>query len=437
MSVTVAPRLRKLLPLAAATALVFALPMTAVASSRIFVTDCTDGGAGSLRTAVTGAASGDLIDLTKLSCSTITLTRGAIKVTQGSLSFSGRGETIDGDEKDRVFLHTGTGTLKFTSLKIVHGKFESPTGPNGGCVSSQGSVVLSSATVADCQLNSSGTAYARGAGLFTAGGLSMTRSTISGNVATADTSSALGAGAYVVGDFSASYSTIENNSALPSSGTSSRSRGGGLRTHHAVDIQNSTIAKNYAQVAGGLYLGYAHPYTGTIANSTISGNVAGLSAGGVYAVLPLIVQNTTIAFNSATVLIGGIGTDQPITIEDSIISGNTVVDEEVDLGGRFDPVVDGSHNVIPVSDLSDPADTIRTCPRLGPLLFNGGPTRTHDLGAGSPAIGAGAFPLDATNDQRGGGFPRIVGAPDIGAVEMQGTPSSRIFASGLETVCDR
>ena len=434
---TSALHLRGLLPLAAATALAFSLPLTAVAAAKIFVTNCNDNGTGSLRAGVTGAASGDQIDLTKLGCSTITLSRGAIKVTQGSLYFAGRGQTIDGDEKDRVFLHTGTGTLKFTTLKIVHGKFESPTGPNGGCVSSQGSVVLSNATVAGCALNSSGTAYARGAGLFTAGGLSMTRSTISGNLATADTSSALGAGAYAVGDFSASYSTIENNMALPSSGISSRSRGGGVRTHHAVDIKNSTIANNYAQVAGGLYLGYAHPYTGTIANSTISGNVAGLSAGGVYSVLPLIVQNTTIAFNRATVLIGGIGTDQPITIEDSIISGNTVDDEEIDLGGRFDPVVDGSHNVIPVSDLSDPPDTIRTCPRLGPLQFNGGPTRTHDLGAGSPAIGTGAFPLDATNDQRGSGFPRIVGAPDIGAIEMQGTPSSRVFSSGFETVCDR
>jgi hypothetical protein len=429
--------LRGCLPLATAIALAFALPSAASASTRILVTVCTDGGAGSLRTAVGGAASGDVIDLTKLACSTITLTRGAIKIPQASLTFSGRGQTIDGDEKDRVFDHAGTGTLQFSSLKIVNGKFDSVTQPDGGCIHSAGSVVLSSATVADCSLNSSGTVYARGAGLFTAGSLTLTRSTISGNIATADTSSALGAGAYVTGDLVASYSTIENNSALPSSGSSSRSRGGGLRTHHAVDIRNSTIAKNYAQIAGGLYLGYAHPYTGTITNSTISSNAAGLSTGGIYSVLPLIVQNTTIAFNSATVLIGGIGTDQPLTIEDSIISGNTIGDEEVDLGGRFDPVIDGSHNVIPVSDLSVPSDTIRTCPRLGPLLFNGGPTRTHDLGAGSPAIDAGAFPLDVHTDQRGSGFPRAFNQPDIGAIEMQGAPGSRVFVGGFETVCDR
>jgi hypothetical protein len=426
----------KRLPLAAAMVLAFAWPLTATASSRILVTTCDDPGAGGLRAAVASASSGDSIDLTKLSCSKITLSKGAIKVTQSSLYFVGRGQTIDGDEKGRVFAHTGTGTLKFSLLKIANGKFESPTQPDGGCVYSGGSVVLSSATVADCRLNSSGTAYARGAGLFTTGGLTLTRSTISGNVATADTSSPLGGGAYVGGDLVASYSTIENNAAIPGGGITSRSRGGGLRTHRAVNIRNSTIAENYAQIGAGAYFGFATPNTGTIANSTISGNEAGLSAGGIYSVLPLIVQNTTIAFNRASVLIGGIGTNQTITIDDSIISGNTIGDEEDDLGGNFDYDVGGSHNVIPVSDLNEPADTIHTCPKLGPLAFNGGPTKTHDLGAGSPAIDAGLFPLDANNDQRGSGFPRVFNQPDIGAIEMQGAPSSRVFASEFETVCD-
>jgi hypothetical protein len=429
--------LRRRLPLAAATALAFTLPLAAVASTTILVTSCTDGGSGSLRTAVSGAASGDLIDLAKLSCSTITLSRGAIKVTQKSLYFIGAGQTIDGDEKDRVFAHTGTGTLKFSSLKIVNGKFESPTEPDGGCIYSKGSVVLSNATVADCRLNSSGTAYARGAGVFAAGTLTMVRGTISGNVATADTSSPLGAGAYVVGDLFANYSTIENNSALPGGGLNTRPRGGGLRTHRSVDIRNSTISGNYAQIGGGAYFGFAAAYTGKILNSTISSNVAGLSGGGIYSVLPLDIQSSTIAFNRASVLIGGLGTNQELTLQSTIISGNTAADEEVDLGGLLTDDVAGSHNVIPVSDLFEPDDTIRTCPKLGPLAANGGPTRTHDLGAGSPAIAHSLFPLDTPNDQRGSGFPRAFDAPDIGSVEMQGTPSSRVFASAFEAVCDR
>ena len=59
---------------------------------------------------------------------------------------------------------------------------------------------------------------------------------------------------------------------------------------------------------------------------------------------------------------------------------------------------------------------------LGPLAYNGGTTRTHALLAGSPAIDAGSNPLGLTTDQRGAGFPRVVGgASDMGAYES-GTP---------------
>jgi hypothetical protein len=60
-------------------------------------------------------------------------------------------------------------------------------------------------------------------------------------------------------------------------------------------------------------------------------------------------------------------------------------------------------------------------PRLGPLANNGGPTRTHALLAGSPAIDHGDSSVSGT-DQRG--RPRLKdgdgrGGPavDIGAVE--------------------
>ena len=63
-------------------------------------------------------------------------------------------------------------------------------------------------------------------------------------------------------------------------------------------------------------------------------------------------------------------------------------------------------------------------PMLGPLQNNGGPTDTHALLAGSPAINAGPNPVPdfPTNefDQRGDGFARVVGGVvDIGAFEVQ------------------
>jgi hypothetical protein len=62
---------------------------------------------------------------------------------------------------------------------------------------------------------------------------------------------------------------------------------------------------------------------------------------------------------------------------------------------------------------------------LGPLQNNGGPTLTHALLAGSPAIDAGdpSFTPPPFYDQRGPGFRRVVnGRIDIGSFEVQ-TPT--------------
>jgi hypothetical protein len=63
-------------------------------------------------------------------------------------------------------------------------------------------------------------------------------------------------------------------------------------------------------------------------------------------------------------------------------------------------------------------------PLLGPLDDNGGPTLTHALLSGSPAIDAGNNAYASDWDQRGPGYPRIVnGIIDIGAFEYQGDGS--------------
>ena len=58
--------------------------------------------------------------------------------------------------------------------------------------------------------------------------------------------------------------------------------------------------------------------------------------------------------------------------------------------------------------LNGPGDQIDTDPLLGPLQDNGGPTFTHALLPGSPAINAGDpnFPPEGY-DQRGPGFDRV------------------------------
>jgi hypothetical protein len=78
--------------------------------------------------------------------------------------------------------------------------------------------------------------------------------------------------------------------------------------------------------------------------------------------------------------------------------------------------------------LTGPGDQINTNPLLGPLQDNGGPTFTHELLPGSPAIDAGDpnFTPPPFFDQRGQGFPRVVnGRIDKGSFEVQsgGTPT--------------
>jgi hypothetical protein len=48
-----------------------------------------------------------------------------------------------------------------------------------------------------------------------------------------------------------------------------------------------------------------------------------------------------------------------------------------------------------------PADTIFSDPLLGPLQDNGGPTLTHALSPGSPAIDVGNNVANLDSDQRG------------------------------------
>src|SRR5206468_7597889 len=81
--------------------------------------------------------------------------------------------------------------------------------------------------------------------------------------------------------------------------------------------------------------------------------------------------------------------------------------------------------------LTATGDQINTDPMLGPLQDNGGPTFTHALLSGSPAIDSGdpnfdpyAFNPPLLYDQRGDGFARVANDRiDTGAFETQPTPT--------------
>ena len=79
---------------------------------------------------------------------------------------------------------------------------------------------------------------------------------------------------------------------------------------------------------------------------------------------------------------------------------------------------------------------------LGPLADNGGPTLTHALLPGSPAIDAGDDTLAAdedgvslANDQRGEGVDRLFGSSvDIGAFELQPVAATAQFVLASDDV---
>ena len=105
-----------------------------------------------------------------------------------------------------------------------------------------------------------------------------------------------------------------------------------------------------------------------LTNSTISGNSAG-SAGGIYYVpgqYPYTNEISNTIFNA-----GALG-------ENIVNNGATVTSHGYNLSSD-----DGGGLLI------GPGDQINTDPLLGPLRDHGGPTLTHVLMRGSPAIDAG------------------------------------------------
>ena len=141
------------LPLVAAALAIFG--PTGAHAGNLPVTSCTDAGPtdiGNLRHVVAAAGNGDTVDMTGLSCSTITLLLGEIVIQQDTLAIKGPGEytlAIDA-QQSRVFNHAGSGTpaitptLTVSDLTMAYGYANEASSPanRGGCVYAKGNVAL-------------------------------------------------------------------------------------------------------------------------------------------------------------------------------------------------------------------------------------------------------------------------------------------------------
>jgi hypothetical protein len=175
-----------------------------------------------------------------------------------------------------------------------------------------------------------------------------------------------------------------------------------------VHIYNSTISSNSSSLYGGaIYNGGYNSAVGTmrILNSTLSVNYSGSYGDGIF--------NDAAGGGSATLEIGSTILNATALAN----SGGTILSLGYNLSND-----NGSGFLIGTGDKTN------TNPLLGPLQLNGGPTPTHALLSGSPAIDAGTNFSGLPTDERGPGFARTVdisGIPnvrdgtDIGAFELQ------------------
>ena len=406
------------------------------AASYTAISNCADDGSpGSLRAVLNGLSAADnnaVIDVS--ACSTITLAQGelAIPLSVAILGPATGTTTLDANHAGRVIEATGTtaatSNLTLTNLTLRGGRLLTTSGQAyGGCVLGE-DLTLNGTTVTDCFAHSD-TSLASG-GAIAARALHLYRSTVAGNAADSGSAFAFG------GAITANTLTCQDSSVESSQASGQPGQGGGIAVYGAVDIERCTIASNAADYAGGIFANGANDGTGahaplTVVDSTISGNQASTYDGGIFSAGPLTLRNSTVTNNYAPAC-AGVQANLDVQIDSSLIARNRAAPGGACNDFRAGGSVTGAHNLVGIDDGGLPPDTIIANPRLTPLANHGGPTRTHALLSGSPALDAGSNVGNASTDQRGDGFARSVGlGVDIGAYERQ-VGDDEVFYDGYE-----
>lgn len=312
--------------------------------------------------------------------------------------------------------------------------------PQGGGIAVHGFTRLGHVTLNNNSVRSAG--HYGGAGglrVFDASSAEITASVISGNHADSAGGGLIGPS---LGVLSIDGTRISGNTA-DNVGATDEGGGGILCFACALQMSNSSVSGNVADSNGGgvaiLYGDYA-PVPTSIINSTISGN-SGHEGGGVFLDGSVAhFNNSTVAFNQASSRGAGLSASSytnRIELQSTIVANNLTGTEANNVWAFPDTTISGAHNLVPNAPglpAEMPDDTIIDDPQLMPLANNGGPTPTHALGAGSPAIDSGNNATGLLFDQRGEGFLREAGSGvDIGAFERQGADDpDHIFHDGFE-----
>lgn len=329
--------------------------------------------------------------------------------------------------------------LTLSQMKITNSSATALGSLGGGVENGDRLLTIEDSTI-------SGNSAGIGGGVSNNGTLKVVRSTISGNTAAIN-----GGGIGNDGVATVIATTISGNSGP---------NGGGIGNQGTLTVLNSTLNGNSATSFAGGGIGNANSAAAllTVIQSTISGNTAPFGGGGIGIgdAGTVNVSQSTITGNSATSMRsgGGIAFEvQNTVITNSIIAGNTAAGSpsDVNFHGTLtsasknnligDPnsagkLVHGTNGNIIGGGTGSVRTLLSTSAIISTTLANnGGPTKTHALVAGSPAINAGSnalIPIDTFDidgdtivaedipfDQRLIGFARVTGGTvDIGAFEV-------------------
>ena len=442
-------KLVRYVSISALTAVLLALTAQGLHAATLTVSNTLDSGAGSLRSVLAAASDGDTISF--FVTGTITLTTGQLVVGK-NVTITGPGAaslSVNGNATSRVFYISPGKIATIDGLTITNGRavFSSldDDAVGGGILNDRGTL-----TITNCNVSGNAAEGHRGNGVYNQGPATMTiiSSTISHN-ATGD-GNAVYNQSPVSGNGVASMtilsSTISDNAGIGVANDGSGSIGINTGTNIAtMTVTNSTVSGNNGpgiwQGGGFHFTNNGTRYNGnatlTVTNSTISGNapycglgssIANIAANGITSAVTIgntILEGgiddgfnpgniSLVAYADATATITSLGYN--------LSSDSAVIREYADPGPTPTPAPTPDTGTGPGGILNALGDVRNTNPLLGTLQNNGGPTFTHALQPGSPAINAGGSSIVSGFDQRGAGFARVSGGRiDIGAFEVQTT----------------
>ncbi|MHC4880085.1 MAG: choice-of-anchor Q domain-containing protein [Planctomycetota bacterium] len=382
---------------------------------------------------------------------------GDLDITQDlTITGAGAGVTfIDFNDLDRIFdVHAGA-MVTVSDVTIREGNVVS-SNEDGGGIRNSGTLTIEDSVLTDLSALGGGAVANTSAGSLTIRRSTLSLSSASGTVG--------GGGLLNAGTVVVEESTVDSNGSVFNGGgianlgaaadltltdttvrgnvapTSTRDGGGLYNINGTVEIVGSTFSGNRARNGAGFWTGGGASMV-TLTNSTLSGNLSAFGRGGglyvdqdndlVVAEFVTLTANTAQEGGGAFIAGGG------LTAANSILADNVGLNSAPEISGTFSSLGYNLLGAFLVAQM--PGDVVTSDPMLDVLADNGGPTQTHALQPGSPAIDNADPMSPLILDQRGLLRPRDFDGdgsdePDMGAFEVNPPTLSGGAATDLRLI---